>query len=153
MNNNKTKITLPDREIKFRVWNNKTKKWQHGGPHCRPDLDGVNLFGETIMFGYLLHGVSINDYNECIPLQYTGLKDKNGKEIFEGDIVRTSLIPLHLWQVKFGQHIVSVGDTPHQSTAFGFYFQSANGKYTEALNKVVVDIIGNIFENPELIEN
>jgi hypothetical protein len=152
MNNNKTKITLPDREIKFRVWNNKTNKWQHGGPHCHPDLDGVNLFGETILLGAFMP-VPLEELNDCVALQYTGLKDKNGKEIFEGDIVRTSLIPLHLWQVKFGQHTVSVGDTPHLSTAFGFYFESANGKYTEALNQIVVDIIGNIFENSELIEN
>lgn len=62
------------RQIKFRVYNKKTKKWIYG-PHANSSIDGVNLFGETIMFGELLSGVSIEDYNECVALQFTGLKD------------------------------------------------------------------------------
>ena len=47
---NQTKTST--RQLKFRVWNNNTKTWVKGcGPNQQPDLDGVNLFGETILFG------------------------------------------------------------------------------------------------------
>jgi uncharacterized phage protein (TIGR01671 family) len=135
MNKSKTQITLPSRTIKFRIWNNKTRSWVHG-PHENPSLDGVNLFGETIMFGYLLHEVSIEDYNECIPLQYTGLKDSKGKQIFEGDIVnvndRNRLIE---WR------------------GAGFYCTWSDYALDSCWfcggGPVVV---GNVFENPELIQ-
>lgn len=76
-----------NRDLTFRVWNDKTKEWIYG-PHKIDALDGVNLFGETIMFGELLRGILIEDYNHCIPLQFTGLRDKKGIKIYEGDVVK-----------------------------------------------------------------
>jgi hypothetical protein len=137
------KIALPSRRIKFRIWNNKTRSWIHG-PHENPSLDGVNLFGETIMFGELLRGVSIEDYNECIPLQYTGLKDSKGKEIFEGDIISQPVYDG--W--KFGEsknYVIQWWQySNHSYYGAGWYAGHNN------IDKAA-EIVGNIFENPELL--
>lgn len=70
-----------NRPIKFRVWHNAKKKWIHGPG------DEVNLFGETILLGQFMP-VPIEELNDCVAEQFTGILDKNGKEIYEGDIIR-----------------------------------------------------------------
>lgn len=88
-------------------------------------------------------------------MQYTGLKDQNGKEIYEGDI----LVPTNKEMrsiVKFGE--ATVGDDFHEQTFVGWYLENKNGAVDE-LNDFEVnseyrkmEVIGNIHENPELLE-
>lgn len=137
------------RTIKFRVWNDKTKSWIHG-PNSRPDLDGINLFGENVLLGNLLNGVSIEDLNEIHTLQYTGLKDKNGKSIFEGDVIRiqTSDDPEDLqWELLQVCFI---------SGKFALFNEGIldfeNFIVSSDRTKADVEIVGNIFENPDLIK-
>lgn len=130
---------LKNRIIKFRIWNNKTKQWIHG-PHERADMDGVNLFGETILLGELLNGVSIEDLNEVIALQFTGLLDKNGRQIFEGDIMTGRNKPILVYY-----------DPPE----FRFKYENNDGgfvsHYIVGWGDFEGEIIGNIFDNPELL--
>lgn len=82
--------------------------------------------------------------------QYTGLTDKNGKKIFEGDVVKDSTGVCG--EVKFGLYAAgfSIPDTNQ-----GFYIEfPEKSLYREELgywrNKIVV--VGNVFDNPELLE-
>ena len=83
-----------NKEIKFRIWNNKTNKWIHG-----PGQE-VSLFGWTILLGELLKGVPVDEINDCVALQYTGLKDSFGTEIYEGDVLMESIN--NETQINFG---------------------------------------------------
>lgn len=95
--------------------------------HCDP-LDGVKIIPETLG-------------------QYTGIKDKTGKEIYEGHIVKDSE---QTYIVRFGEQIeVDI-------EFIGFYFEHItckefNGAFSSFDSKVL-EIIGNIYENPELIK-
>ena len=142
-------MKINKRTIKFRVYNNKTKSWIHG-PNERPDLDGVNLFGETILFGNLLGGVSVNDIGDCDALQFTGLTDKHGKQVFEGDIVKiqTSDDPEDLeWELL---HVAFITGT---FVFFNRGYLSIDEFITGAdKTKLDVEVVGNIYDNGELLQ-
>ena len=85
------------------------------------------------------------DYYYVIPEtvgQYTGIKDKNGKRIFEGDILSTSNKNCKIWYVDW--------------KLCAFCANQSNANYScmldEFLSTEEVEIIGNIHDNPELVE-
>lgn len=125
-NNNKM------REIKFRAWDKKEKIILFSGV-----LEEYN----TLVFwrqGDLPEHYGFFD-KDLIVMQYTGLKDKNGKEIYEGDIVFNGN---KNYTVEFGQYY-SDGYYEHHGWTIDDNFDSFQPERYE--------IMGNIYQNPELL--
>jgi len=93
-------------------------------------------------------------FSEVEFINYTGLKDTNGKEIYEGDVVR---IFSNKMIVYYGTHGYDSRDLLvgglHREI-HGFYLQSPCGSWelNIAVELEKVEVIGNIYENPELLE-
>lgn len=126
------------RPIKYRAWNEYDKKYEYEVGVVPSGL-GVRFEGKRVI---------IPVDSEVWGLeQYTGLKDKNGKEIYEGDIL--------WWEHYYGMTGENV-----ESTAKVYWEEKdasfVVGDWFEPLGHLVdedeIEVIGNIHENPELLE-
>lgn len=141
------------REIRFRAWDKKGKRIvdnQSFGPGTEP----VISFSGNCALHKLAKEVYEDKVREFILMQFTGLKDKNGKDIYEGDILEDD--QNEILEVKFGKlPLDKSGDCV--CTYIGFYCKcygklgrSPMHECTEIENWM--KIIGNIYENPELLK-
>lgn len=149
------------REIKFRAWD------KEDGKMFFPETDNNS---DTFWCGFDgKRGLrAVDPYEEEYPLmQFTGLTDKNGKEIYEGDVVVLPYIdPMGTLHT----------DTPNGKAKIGFengqfvlyrteaealvdWCKKTQGEYvsnygnlTDVSNVTILEIIGNIYENPELLQ-
>ena len=134
---------------KYRAWDRLRKEMNYKVMVGNCDLSDRNWTCPIIWIEERKKWLHFDDDYECI-MQSTGLKDKNGKEIFEGDIITDG-------------HTLGVLRN-HQT--LGFYMVDEKGKenflsdtvdtegFEEAKEfmKNSIEIIGNIYENPELLE-
>jgi len=117
-----------NREIKFRCWDITNKKWQDvlvGNP--------LDFKQWTVMHDF--------DFQ-----QYTGLKDKNGKEIYEGDIIRIDN-GNHIEEIKW----ITEKDWFDISKTNPCPFVGFVNYYNVYKTKLEIEIIGNVWENPEIL--
>ena len=117
--------------LKFRAWDKVNKEMLK--------IDIIDFYSEEIM---VLEDDSTMNFSDVVLMQSTGLFDKNGKEIFEGDIVRNT-------------HTGSVGRVHWcvHNTGFFYYVEKDKKDYTVFRAKYNLEVIGNIYENKELIQN
>jgi len=145
------------REIKFRAWDG-FKMWPSVG-FSDSDCGRVIIQESYMVGGGEQWGMYVNaspsKKKETILMQFTGLKDKNGKKIYEGDILRFSVIDIDENTFEAG--------VEHSAVAFqlgcfvrkvGDIFDHLKLVWVSEEGDVLEDeeIIGNIYENPELIK-
>lgn len=111
-----------NRKIKFRIWNDYDKKMIRWNELLEKNL--ANIF-------------TIPSYNKWL-MQYTGLNDKNGKEIYEGDIVRIFKGDICVVEYNYNGFGLKVID------------ESKNYGYVDFID-YRIEVIGNIYDNPELL--
>jgi len=143
------------REIKFRVWDQKDKKYLLPEKQGFVILPTMPSFGVTLPYENCSNPGNIDE--DCVDWadadllmgryeleQYTGLKDKNGKEIYEGDIVKA-----RDWDGDWGKYRIK---WKQSHCAFEAFECRKHGKWNWTLQGFGgIEVIGNIHENPELI--
>ena len=143
------------REIKFRAWNKNTNSIVYGTPIFYKD-GSFTLYeikeSKSVGYGVINCG---RCKNIC---QYTGLHDKNGNEIYEGDIIQSTKSKYKrfdndgIYEVYFNEflcHYALIASRNEWETKHGQY---DNYSLTGCKAKEF-EVIGNIYENPELLKH
>ena len=143
------------REIKFRAYN---KDWKMMA--LPEDIISLNVDGVTnclVDVDFLItttdgekHSQLWEDDPDIVLMQYTGLKDKNGVEIYEGDVVKyqktfpnsgNPITKIYQYEIKWYEDLDIYGGSDLLN---GVGFRNVHSN---------LEVIGNIYENPELLTN
>ncbi len=138
-----------NRVLKFRAWDKIRREMVN--------VKRIDLFHKKVGLGWNEYdGVTWRDYTEVELMQFTGLRDKNGREIFEGDILKIYREDIY----DNSTEIEKIGKVVFRDGAFflepaleegWFYILSSELEYWDN-EGYEYEIVGNVFENPELLE-
>lgn len=130
--------------IKFRAWDKKTKT-MYEVKSIVFTLQSMLCVNKKAV--YPERTLYLDD-DDTILMQYTGLKDKNGVEIFEGDVI-----------VAMSQGVKAIGEVKRRIDGYWLMYPSwQHGEFWHIVENVDtgetgVEVIGNIYENHELLES
>ena len=127
---------------KFRVWNEKTESFIDYGDLMLDLKNGKVYSGDVGIPEY-----TIDVTNQVILMQYTGCRDKNGIEIYEGDVIKDKYDKIWLVQWYVGAFVITnkIPDSDGQTTTYSHFSNVSNHHF-------YFEVIGNMWENPELLE-
>jgi len=120
------------REIKFRAWDTELKEW------IKEEDFAITQDGKILIDVAGREYTVSADKNRIKIVQFTGLLDKNGKEIYEGDII----------EINHNPEEVDKGSVSYSGSCFQVDFQGES-EILEYLRPV--EIIGNIYQNKNLL--
>jgi uncharacterized phage protein (TIGR01671 family) len=146
------------REHKFRAWDKQEKQmmglWDMKFYNIKADIfdHSCLCYGTKYVVGNptekYWHGNNIHEHDKFQErfevMQYTGLKDKTGKEIYEGDIIKREI-----WSHTSGEFKIEV-----IYNIFNFFEQKGLEErfYNQSFDSIYLKVFGNIYENPELLK-
>jgi uncharacterized phage protein (TIGR01671 family) len=128
------------REIKFRAWDLDNKEmWSHRQIE-ESDTDGI------VCWGHLFEDAQKEGF---VLMQYTGLKDKNGVEIYEGDVVKIR----KQGHIDYYEVVATViwSETKAAFHALGTSCDHLGDFVFDIFGRNCSEVVGNIHENPELL--
>lgn len=119
---------MTQRQIKFRVWDKNQKiMFYFDNLEFNSEYNLLAFGCDWKKYGFSFGSLSLED--DAPVMQFTGLLDKNGKEIFEGDIVKSGNYERKVFEVEY----TDCGFSPFAEAYFG------------------CEVIGNLYESPELL--
>ena len=130
------------RELKFRAFIKKDKRMSEvynlcwsGGLEISLQFKSKNLYEDL-------------DDSECILMQYTNIKDKNGKEIYEGDVVNM----VSKKGVSISRRVVFYNGSFRLIKSKKGRNSAKKNLFAQKVYKAKLEVIGNIYETPELVK-
>lgn len=125
---------------KYRMWNRITSKLHH--------VDGLYFDSKTVQYIDEVGILRFIKFENTILMQSTGLHDKNGKEIFEGDVI----------EIEDEEEVLGNAKLTWNNERAVFMIEAINVDDIAPFHEILSDesysyrVVGNIYENPELLE-